>query len=78
MCVVALVPNAATRPHEGTTDPVLHATIAPLEVADEETVRRRVEPLLPIRCEPSHASLLEEFEPDRWRELDPLPFGVPA
>jgi 2'-5' RNA ligase len=43
----------------GTNDPVPHATIAPLEVADEETVRWRVEPLLPIPCEPSNASLLE-------------------
>jgi 2'-5' RNA ligase len=59
----------------GTNDPVPHATIAPLEVVDEGTVRWRVEPLLPIPCEPSNASLLEEFAPDRWRELEPLPFG---
>ena len=58
----------------GMSEPVLHATLAPLDVANVETVRARVEPLLPVRCEPSHASLLEEFEPDRWRELEALPF----
>ncbi|MGI8478342.1 MAG: 2'-5' RNA ligase family protein [Gaiellaceae bacterium] len=62
----------------GTSEPVLHATSAPLDVVDVETVRACVEPLLPVRCEPSHASLLEEFEPDRWRELEPLPFAVPS
>lgn len=55
---------------------VPHATLAPLDVADAETVRARVEPLLPVRCEPSHVSLLEEFEQERWRELEPLPFGA--
>jgi hypothetical protein len=62
----------------GVDEPVPHATLAPLEVADAETVRARVEPLLPVVCEPSHASLLEEFEPDRWRELEPLPFKLAA
>ena len=65
-----------TPPYGGEfTSPVPHATLAPLEVADLEAVRARVEPHLPVRCEPSHASLLEEFEPDRWREHERLPFG---
>jgi len=67
-----------TPPYGGEfTDPVPHATLAPLDVADVGTVRARVEPLLPVRCEPSHASLLEEFEPERWRQLERLPFGAP-
>ena len=66
-----------TPPYGGEfTEPVPHATIAPLAEADLETVRARVEPLLPIDCSPDHASLLEEFEPDCWRELHPLAFGA--
>jgi hypothetical protein len=57
----------------GDNEPIPHATLAPLDVADLEKVRARVQPLLPVRCEPSRASLLEEFQLDRWRELEPLP-----
>jgi 2'-5' RNA ligase len=65
-----------TPPYGGSfSEPVPHATLAPLDVADAESVRTRVEPLLPVRCRPTHVSLLEEFEPDRWRELEPLPFA---
>lgn len=60
----------------GTANPVPHASLAPLDVADLATVRSRVEPLLPVLCDPFGASLLEEFEPDRWRELEPLPFAA--
>ena len=65
-----------TPPYGGAFDePVPHATLAPLQVAPAQAVRTRVESLLPVRCEPTHASLLEEFEPDRWREREPLPFA---
>ena len=68
-----------TPPYGGAfNEPVPHATLAPLDVADLDTVRARVEPLLPVRCEPSHALLLEEFEQDRWREFEPLLFGPTA
>jgi 2'-5' RNA ligase len=65
-----------TPPYGGAfAEPVPHATLAPLGAAGLEAVRARVRPLLPVRCEPRHASLIEEFEPDRWRELEPLPFA---
>jgi 2'-5' RNA ligase len=54
---------------------VPHATMATIADGDAGVVRARVEPLLPARCEPAAASLIEEVEPDRWRELEPLPFG---
>ena len=57
---------------------VPHATLAALDVADLHTVKTRVEPFLPVRCKPSHASLVEEFGPDRWRELHALPFAMAA
>ena len=66
-----------TPPYGGEfTEPVPHATIAPLAEVDLETVRARVDSLLPVDCSPEHASLLEEFEPDCWRELHPLAFGA--
>ena len=54
---------------------VPHATLAPIDGDDASAGRARVGPLLPVRCEPAHASLIEEFEPDRFRELEPLPFA---
>lgn len=63
-----------TPPYGGIHDNVVpHATLAK-EDADGG-VRARVEPLLPVECRPSRASLFEEFEPLRWRELEPLPFA---
>jgi hypothetical protein len=65
-----------TPPYDGLfSEPIPHATLAHLDVAGIEAVRARVEPLLPVRCSPTHASLLREFEPDRWRELHALPFA---
>jgi hypothetical protein len=68
-------------PYEGSVGaPVPHATIVSYSrvgVSLEE-VRARLEPLLPVRCDLRGASLVEEYEPDRWRELEPLPFGVAA
>ena len=60
--------------HEET---VPHATLA-YPAGDEGRVRARVQPLLPAACEPAHASLIEEFEPCRWRELHRLPFAEGA
>jgi len=65
-------------PYEGAHDDVVpHATLASAD-ADEAAVRARVEPLLPVACAPWRASLLEEHEPNRWRELEPLPFAEAA
>ena len=67
-----------TPPYEGAHDDVVpHATLATAE-GDEAAVRARVEPLLPVACVADHASLIEEHEPFRWRELEPLPFAEPA
>jgi 2'-5' RNA ligase len=68
-------------PYEGMVgEPVPHATIVSYSRVglSLEQVRDRLEPKLPVRCAPAAASLLEEYEPDRWRELEPLPFGVAA
>jgi 2'-5' RNA ligase len=63
-----------TPPYGGIHDEVVpHATLA-MEDADG-AVRARVEPLLPVECRPTRASLFEEFEPLRWRELQPLDFA---
>jgi 2'-5' RNA ligase len=62
-------------PYGGVHDDVVpHATLAK-EDADG-AVRALVEPLLPVECRPTRASLFEEFEPLRWRELEPLPFAA--
>jgi 2'-5' RNA ligase len=68
-------------PYDGAvSEPVPHATVVSYARVDTtiEQVRERVEPALPVRCAPSAASLLEEHEPDRWRELEPLSFGAAA
>jgi 2'-5' RNA ligase len=59
-------------------DPPPHATLAQLgddPDAVREAVRRRVEPLLPVRCVAREASLFEEYEPDRCRVRETFPFG---
>jgi 2'-5' RNA ligase len=77
--LIRLVDELAARypewpPYGGVHDAVVpHVTLA-VEDADG-AVRQRVEPLLPVECRPSRASLFEEFEPCRWRELEPLPFA---
>jgi 2'-5' RNA ligase len=38
-------------------------------------IERRLAPYLPHRCQARDVSLLEEFEPDRWREFERLPFA---
>jgi len=63
-----------TPPYGGIHDDVVpHATLA--EDDPDGAVQERIEPLLPVECRPSRASLYEEFEPRRWRELEPLPFA---
>jgi 2'-5' RNA ligase len=65
-----------TPPYGGSFgDIVPHVTIAGLDVVDIGRVRARVAPLLPVRCRPDHASLVEEYQPDRWREWHGLPFA---
>ena len=66
-------------PYDGTvSEPVPHATLVSYARVrmGVQRVRERVEPLLPAACAPLAASLLEEHEPDRWRELESLPFGA--
>lgn len=58
-------------PYEGIHDTVVpHATLG--TDVDAEAVRaeiaRRLAPHLPRRCSFREVTLLEEFEPDRWRE----------
>ncbi len=68
-------------PYGGTVDrPVPHATLVSYSRVDASLaqVRARLEPALPARCAPTSVSLVEEYEPDRWRELERLPLGAPA
>jgi hypothetical protein len=60
------------------SDPPPHATLGRLEgeyAITLEQARRRVEPLLPVRCEVGEATLMEESQPDRVRIREHLPFG---
>ena len=81
--LVALIEALAARfpetpPYGGAHDDVVpHATLA-YPGGDEEAVRARVDPLLPVACAPERASLIEEHEPYTWRELEPLPFAEAA
>ena len=59
-------------------DPPPHATLGRLtgdHAITLEAARERVEPLLPVRCEVREATLMEEFEPNRFRIAHALPFG---
>jgi 2'-5' RNA ligase len=59
-------------------DPPPHATLARLDVPPPRTldgVARRVESLLPAPFTASEATLMEEYEPDRWRIRETYPFG---
>ena len=62
------------------SDPPPHATLAQLgddPAAVREAVARRVDPLLPVRCDVREASLFEEFEPDRCRVRETFPLASP-
>ena len=68
-----------TPPYGGAfTEAVPHATVASYARAavNLDQVRARVAPFLPVACSIRAASLLEEYEPERWRELESLPFGA--
>ena len=61
-------------------DPPPHATLAPVEDGEnaDEVARRvaeKVAGLLPFRCRVDDVSLLEEYEPDRWREVQSFALG---
>lgn len=61
-------------PYRGeVVDPEPHATLG-RDVPLAE-VRAAVEPLLPVECRVDAVSLLEEWERDRWRELERLPLS---
>jgi hypothetical protein len=59
------------------SDPPPHATLtryANPNNASLEEARARVEPLLPVRCVVTEATLQEEYEPDRMRIRERFPF----
>jgi hypothetical protein len=59
------------------SDPPPHATLtryANPDNASLERARARVEPLLPVRCVVTEATLQEEYEPDRMRIRETFPF----
>src|SRR3954453_11811690 len=63
-------------PYGGAHDDVIpHATLG--EEVDEAAVfpeiERRVAPHLPRRCQARDVALLEEYEPNRWRERERFP-----
>jgi 2'-5' RNA ligase len=61
-------------PYDGEiAEPEPHATLAELEQGDSledvvNGIRARAESLFPIACDVRDVALLEEYEPDRWRE----------
>jgi 2'-5' RNA ligase len=61
--------------------PIPHATLAvPTEGGEGEHIAEKLRgaaaPLLPVPCEVTYASLLEEQEPERWREEERFPLGA--
>jgi 2'-5' RNA ligase len=71
-----------TPPYRGAhPEPVPHVTLAEVaEGAQQErlgaSLRSAAASLLPVRCEITYASLLEEREPRCWRESERFPFAV--
>jgi 2'-5' RNA ligase len=60
------------------TDPPPHATLGRLEgehAITREAAERRVEGLLPVRCDIRQVTLMEEHEPDRWHVRETFPLG---
>jgi 2'-5' RNA ligase len=78
-CIRALFDRFPRYPPYGgaVRDVVPHATLA--EDVDAPSVRtdieRRVAPQLPKRYRLDAATLLEEYEPDSWRERERFPLG---
>jgi hypothetical protein len=59
-------------------DPPPHATLGRLVGPSPTTLeeaRSRVEPLLPVQCHVTRASLMVEYEPDRVRYAEHFPFN---
>jgi hypothetical protein len=59
-------------------DPPPHATLTRYENPDNATfeqAKQRVEPLLPVHCRVTVATLQEEYEPDRMRIRETFPFS---
>jgi hypothetical protein len=65
-----------TPPYGGAfAQPIPHATLAEQTEGSErertaEKLREAAASLLPVPCEVTYASLLEEHEPERWRERE--------
>lgn len=62
-------------------DPPPHATLGRYEGATPitlEQAKERVEPLLPVHCLITEATLMEEYEPDRMRIRETFPFAAAA
>jgi 2'-5' RNA ligase superfamily protein len=73
----ALYPQCPPYGRQG-FDPPPHATLtryANPENATFEEAKERVEPLLPVHCVVTEATLQEEYELDRMRVRDTFPFG---
>lgn len=70
-----------TPPYGGAfTRPIPHATLAvPTEGSEgehaAEKLRRAAASVLPVRCELTYASLLEQQAPERWTERERLPLA---
>jgi hypothetical protein len=70
-----------TPPYGGAfDDPAPHATLAPVPegndpAAVEAQVAACVAELLPVRFTVNDVALLEEYEPDRWRERQSFALG---
>jgi 2'-5' RNA ligase len=66
-------------PYEGEiSEPEPHATLSELEQGEslDETaagIRAKAEPLFPLTCEIRDVALLEEYEPEQWRERRRFP-----
>jgi hypothetical protein len=63
---------------EAGSDPPPHVTLGRLtgeHAITLEAAKTRVGPLLPVRCNVREATLMEEYEPDRYRVREILPFG---
>ena len=70
-----------TPPYRGAfARPIPHATLAvPVEGNEgeraAEKLRKAAASLLPVPCEVTYVSLLEEHEPERWREAERFPLA---
>ena len=59
-------------------EPAPHATLGRLDGPDAitlATAEERVEALLPVHCHVREITLMEEYEPDRWRARETFPLA---